>query len=178
VVRCFWHLIHLSDISKCDGISLDEFVILDSTELSTEYRFPWEEPTSLNFCLWKDAIHRLCSGTLMLPCRLGRFLHSPHLPCRWYMDEDATMLFRICDAAAVPSYDTYRRRTGLGTWHGVKYDWASLECGTYPGTHFASVTMCEATVAVVHSTAPFPVSHPTWQIVCKREWYPVGKYVS
>ncbi len=66
VVRCFRHLIHLSDISKCNGILLDEFMILDSTELSTEYRFPWEEPTSLDFCLWKDAIRRLCSGTLML----------------------------------------------------------------------------------------------------------------
>jgi hypothetical protein len=71
------------------------------------------------------------------------------------------MLFRISDATAVPSYDTYRRRTGLGTWHGVKYNWASLEYRTHPGTHFASVMMCEATVVVMHSTAPFLVPHPT-----------------
>jgi hypothetical protein len=71
------------------------------------------------------------------------------------------MLFRISDAAVVPSYDTYWRQMGLGTWHRVKYDSASLECGTHPGTHFASVMMSEATVAVVHSTAPFLVPHPT-----------------
>jgi hypothetical protein len=161
IICRFRNLLHLSNISKCDGISFDEFLVLDFTKLSTLYVFPWEKPTPLELCLWKDAIHRLCSGTLMLPFSLGRFMHHPHLPCSWYTDKDASVLFWILDDSAVSLYDIYHSQLGAGTWHRVRYDWVSLESSTHLGTHFASVTMCDATVAIVHSTAPFSVSVPS-----------------
>jgi hypothetical protein len=44
-VSLFWNLIHVSDIVQCDGYSLDEFVVLDSSEESVLHTSPHEEPT-------------------------------------------------------------------------------------------------------------------------------------
>ncbi len=74
-------LLYVSNISKCDRIMLNKFVILDMAETSIHYNFPCENPTHSDFCLWKDAIARLCSGSMNLPYTLGKFLHHPHLPC-------------------------------------------------------------------------------------------------
>jgi hypothetical protein len=67
IVRHFCNLFHLSDISKCDGVTLDEYVLTNQSELSTRHVFLWEEPTSDDQRLWKEAILRLCSGTSILP---------------------------------------------------------------------------------------------------------------
>ncbi len=40
IVRRYRNLIHVSDILKCDGQSLDEFIILDMSELSCAHTFP------------------------------------------------------------------------------------------------------------------------------------------
>jgi hypothetical protein len=61
IVHRFRNLLHLSDISKCDGITLDEFVISDMAEESAQHTFPREEPPPSDFTFWKEAIHLLCS---------------------------------------------------------------------------------------------------------------------
>jgi hypothetical protein len=71
IVRHFCDLLHLSDISKCNGITLDNFVTLDYAETSHSHVFPKEEPLASNFRLWCNVIHRLCSGTSTLPVPLG-----------------------------------------------------------------------------------------------------------
>ncbi len=78
IVRRYWNLLHLSDISKCDGKSLDTFVLSDMAETSVQYTFPQEEPASKDFTLWKEAINLLCSGSTILPV------------CTWYLSCSAT----------------------------------------------------------------------------------------
>ena len=56
VVRCYQNLLHVSDIVKCDGNTLDEFVLSDSIKTSVLYTFPREDPTTLDFKLWDEAV--------------------------------------------------------------------------------------------------------------------------
>jgi hypothetical protein len=84
VVWGYRNLLHVSDISKCDGITLNGFVILDMAETSIHHTFPCKAPTPSDFCLWKDAIACLCSCSMHLPYTLGKFLRNPHLPWPWY----------------------------------------------------------------------------------------------
>jgi hypothetical protein len=154
IVRRFRKILHLSDISKCDGTTLDDFVVLDQSELSSWYVFPQEEPTATDFRIWKDAVHHLCSGTTMLPTRLGLYIQPPHLPVSWYTTEDTKRLYRVGDNPATPSCCTYNIQQGCGSRHGSKYDWVSSKVGDHPGTHYASVVMYDAICAVMHSNTP------------------------
>jgi hypothetical protein len=80
IVCKFQNILHLSDISKCDGVTLNDSVISDRSERSSLHIFPQEYPTPMDFWIWKDAIYRLCSGTKTLPTVLGRYVCSPHTP--------------------------------------------------------------------------------------------------
>ena len=79
IVRRCRNLLHVSDIVLCDGDTLDEFVISDSTEVSVSHVFPHEEPTNADFRLWKDAIASLFSGSTTLPYALVRISSHGYL---------------------------------------------------------------------------------------------------
>ena len=72
VQRCR-NLIHISDIIKCDGKTLDEFITLDLIEVSEAHTFPREQPTKSDFRLWNKAMIKLCSGSTSLLYILGNF---------------------------------------------------------------------------------------------------------
>jgi hypothetical protein len=91
--RLFRNLLHVFDIVKYNGLTLDKFVISDSSETSVLYRFSHKDPTVADHKLWQEAINHLCGGTTQLPYWLGRFLHPPHLPCIWYTNDSASALF-------------------------------------------------------------------------------------
>ncbi len=51
VVWGYRNPLHVSDISKCDGITLNKFVILGMAETSIHHTFPRKQPTPSDFCL-------------------------------------------------------------------------------------------------------------------------------
>jgi hypothetical protein len=146
--------LHLSDESKGDSITLDNFVISSHTERSFLQVISHEEPTPTNFQIWKDAIQHLCSGTTALPTILGRYLCPPHPPCIWYLSADATRLFQIGNDPTCLSFCTYNVWQGRGTHHRSKYDWMSNKIEPHPGMHCASVLMFNAVCAIMHSKTP------------------------
>ena len=154
IVHKFHNILHLSDTSKCDGVTLDDFVISDHTERSSLHVFPQEDLTPTDFWIWKEAIHRLCSGTTTLPTVLGGCVCPPHTPCEWFVSVDALRLFWIGDDPTILSFCTYIVRQGRGTCHGSKYSWVSNKIGLHPGMHYASVLKFEATCAIMHSKTP------------------------
>jgi hypothetical protein len=151
IVRQFLNILHLSDISKYDGTTLDEFAVLDQSELSIWYVFPQEEPMATDLRIWKDAVRGLCSRTTMLLNQLGLYIHPPHLPVSWYTTEDTRQLYRVGDNPATPSCCTYNIRQDRGNRHGSKYDWASCKVGNHPVTHYASVVMYNEICAIMYS---------------------------
>jgi hypothetical protein len=106
VQRCR-NLIHVSDIIKCDGKTLDEFITSDLIEVSEAHTFPWEQPTKSDFRLWNKAMIKLCSGSTSLLYILGNFLRKPHLPWSWYTTAEADCLYRE-NLVSPPSHDIYR----------------------------------------------------------------------
>jgi hypothetical protein len=62
IVCRFCNLFNMSDIVKCDGHKIDEFIVSGSAKTSTSLVFPREEPMNADFWLWKEAIHQLFNG--------------------------------------------------------------------------------------------------------------------
>jgi hypothetical protein len=151
IVCRFCNLLHLSDISKCDGITLDNFVTLDYVETSHSHVFPKEEPLASDFRLWRDAIHRQCFGTSTLSVSLGQYIHPPHIACRWFTTADATMLYYHEDNSDNVSYIAYVKCDVQRTRHGHTYLQHSRKIGMHPGTHYASVTMLDSDCPILHS---------------------------
>jgi hypothetical protein len=154
-------LIHVLDIIKCDGKTLDEFITSDSIEVSEAHTFPWEQPTKSDFWLWNKAMIILCSGSTSSPYILGNFLRKPHLPWSWYTTAEADCLYRE-NLVSPPSHNIYRRRRrGVGTRYGKKYDWVRTEPGGHTGNFYASITMSNVTCAILHLTAKVPEELPS-----------------
>jgi hypothetical protein len=157
VMRKFRNLLHVSDIVKCNGHTINEFIISDSSELSVHHTFPLEDPTTSDFRLWKTAKERICDGTTNIPYTLGQFVREPHLPVRWYTTPGAGDLYRIDKDGATCKYDIYRCRIGnMETRNGVRFDWIGPRTGQHQGTHYTSITMQSETCAVMHSMTPRP----------------------
>ena len=159
IVRRYRNLFHLSDISKCDGKSLDTFVLSDMAETSEQYTFPREEPATMDFTLWNEAINLLCSGSIILPRALGAFPVPPHLPMEWHTDSNSSILYYTGGEDTTDSYQVYSPHDHRMTKRfGQKFDWSASVIVHHPGTHYASVLMISDSCAELHSTAPYPVA--------------------
>jgi hypothetical protein len=117
--------------------------------------FPHETPIALDLRLWREAVHRLCAGTSILPVALGSFLQPAHIACRWFTTTDATMLYQTRGDPDTPTYNVYEQREGPRTYHSSKFLLISSKVGVHPGTHYASVEMLGPTSTGMHSKAPF-----------------------
>ncbi len=168
IVRHYCNLLHLSDISKCDEVTVDEYFVSDCLEISALHVFPRKEHTPSDHRLWREAISWLCSGTTTLPTSLDPFVCFPHIHCQWFTNEEADTLYLVGDKSSPPRFDTYHRRSGCSTQYGRKYYWVSTESGTHAGTHFASVTMCRERVEILHSVAAFHLPPPILTIFLDR----------
>ena len=51
--------LHLSDIIKCDGISVEDGFMGDAIGTSHKHTFPLEKPTRAGFPLWDKAIRNI-----------------------------------------------------------------------------------------------------------------------
>ncbi len=119
--------------------------------------FSYEEPTVSNLRLWQEAIRLLCGGMIHLPYQLGRFLSQPHLPCEWFTNDTASMLFWVGHPSPTIVYNGYTRLEGLRTTRcGAWYTWSWRIEGIQPGTHYGRVRMESATSVVLHSWSPVP----------------------
>jgi hypothetical protein len=159
VVQRYQNLLHVSDIVKCDGHTINEFIISDFSELFTRHIFPQEEPSNSDVQLWKAAVKRLCSGSINIPYTLGAFVQELHLPWKWFTMGIASKLYRLSKNGdrEEGKYHIYRRHLGsVETRHGARFDWIGPELGLHEGTHKASVTMCSDTCAIMHSKTPRP----------------------
>jgi hypothetical protein len=143
IVHHYRNLFHLSDISKCDGVTLDEYIMSDCLEIFALHVFPCKEPTPSNHHLWREAISWLCLGTTTLPTSLGPFVRFPHIYCQWFTNEEAYMLYLVGDKSSPPRFDTYHRWSRRSTQYGRKYDWVSAESGTHAGIHLLALPCAE-----------------------------------
>ncbi len=159
IVQWYQNLLHVSDIVKCDGHTINKVVVSDFSKQSTRHIFPQEEPSNSDFQLWKAAIERLCSGSINIPYTLGAFVREPHLPWKWFTMGIASELYQLSKNrdGEEGKCDIYRRRTrSVETRHGARFDWIGPGLGLHEGTHYASVTMCSDTCTIMHSKTPRP----------------------
>ncbi len=87
------HFIHVPDMVKCNGWYIDPFSLSDKQIPSTRHIFSREEPSYVDFSLWRNAVSALCEGSTRLPYTRGPYLIHPHLEVCWYINADSSRLY-------------------------------------------------------------------------------------
>lgn len=152
-VRKFLNLLHLSDLTACDGSTIDQSVYLETAVKSQKRIFPRENPTSSDFKLWKDAIGSLTSGEGRITPPLGDYVVEPHLAMDWAVSEDKSVLHRKRDHFTEEMHDVFEPLgAGVRIRHGTRYVWTKSEQGVSGLTHYASVTHEGEDIVKLHST--------------------------
>ena len=103
-------LLHLSEMIKCNGVSVEEGFLGDAISMSRKYIFPLEKPTSADFTLWDEAVQNISSpGLILLPC-LGKYLQKGHLHSHWFLSEENIQLFLLEPSnVAKEKYDVHEK---------------------------------------------------------------------
>ena len=116
-------LLHLSDIIKCDGISVKDGFLVDAVGVSRKHIFPLEQPTRADFTLWDEAVRDISSAGLIISTRLGRYLRRGHSHSHWFLLEDKTRLIFLDPLDDIEGkYDAYEKRgSRYKTCHGKIY---------------------------------------------------------
>jgi len=63
VMKNFKNVFHLSDITCCDGRTIDGAVLTRERGRSAKHLFPYEKPRRSDFALWEEAIQAISSAT-------------------------------------------------------------------------------------------------------------------
>ena len=71
-------VLHVSDIVKCDGETIDKGWLGNSVVGESTHMFPLEKPTRADVRLWDEAIMRICLPTFKFTRVLGPYLRLGH----------------------------------------------------------------------------------------------------
>lgn len=95
-VRCYLHLLFLSDMSTADGKSIEsELLSLNAQPLSSKYSFPPEHPTRDDWLHWIEIWNKVLGRHHTLPRPLGDWLHSLHIQWWWFFDSSTDSIVEV-----------------------------------------------------------------------------------
>ena len=120
-------VLHVSDIVKCDGETIDKGLLGNSVGGESTHTFPLEKPTRADVRLWDEAITRIYLPTFKLAWALGPYLRLGHQYQHWSRSEDGLCLYYRDEGSPVEEYDGYLRDdNGHAIRHGQCYRWVGL----------------------------------------------------
>ena len=135
-------LLHLSDIIKCDGISVDDGFLGNAIGVSRKHNiFPLEKPTRTNFAPWGEAVRNTSLPSLIFPLRLDKYLREGHLYPHWFF-------IRGQNTALLPRLKQWGQRKVWSAWEGrirlsvSDSQWARISVMSY-GRRRASKSSCK-----------------------------------
>lgn len=91
-VRKFHKIYYISQLTLCDGKTIDPALLSATASHQSTMRFPRECPTPDDFTLWNATLRVLTSTTLTLPTKLGHFIRMPYTPTYWTTNPDHSQL--------------------------------------------------------------------------------------
>ena len=150
-VRHFYKVYFMSQITRCDGKTIDPAFITSRTTRASSMRLPIEQPTESDFVIWALGLRSLTGQTLQLPLPMGHFIREPYQDTLWRttantdyviqsLEEHHHRIYRPCPSEYhTQNHNTYRYHT---TCHQLP-----------PWTHYASVTQLSPMVISLHSLA-------------------------
>jgi len=99
------HVLHVSDLVKCDGVMIDKGLLGNSVGGESTHKFLLEKPTRADARLWDEAITRICIPTFKLTSALGQYLRLGHRYQHWFSSEDGLCLYYRHEGSPVEEYD-------------------------------------------------------------------------
>lgn len=95
-VRCYLHLLFLSDMSTADGNSIEsELLKVNAQPLPSKYSFPPEYPTREDWLYWAEIWNKALGRHQALPRPLGDWLHESHIQWRWFFDSSSDSIVEV-----------------------------------------------------------------------------------
>jgi hypothetical protein len=95
-VRVLQQLLFMSDILTATGSKIDIEALTRRSEGETRLalRWPNEQPTQLDFQLWKNALQMICLSKSRA-MTVGKFISAPHRIWQWAWDEEDSTLHKL-----------------------------------------------------------------------------------
>ena len=151
-------LLHISDILKCDGITIDRAILGDTKGGGSKHIFPRERPIRTDFRLWDEAVERLGGPAWKLVQGVGRYIRPVHRYQHWFVSEDRLKLWYRHEGGPIKVYDEYNKDArGHNARSGQQYTWAREVEDDPPQHVYASVAYEEGTQVVsLHSYCAIP----------------------
>jgi hypothetical protein len=97
------HVHPISCLVLVDGTTFHPFVYTKDSGSSSR-TWSYEEPTTSDFRLWKQALCEISCGCSRLPTPLSRFLGSPHIKNNWTCNNERD---RLCQCLQNGSFAIY-----------------------------------------------------------------------
>ncbi len=150
-VRHFYKVYFMSQITRCDGKTINPAFMTSRTIKASSMRFPIEQPTEGDFEIWTLGLKSLTSHTFQLPIPLGHFIKDPYQDTLWRttanndyviksLGRNHHNIYRPCPSVYhTRNHNTYR-------YHKTCHQ-------TPPWTHYASVSQLTPTMISLHSQA-------------------------
>ena len=77
-VRKAKKLLHISDIVKCDQVTIDRSILGDTVGGRSTHIFPQEMPTRADLRLWDEAVERLGGPVWRMVQGIDRYMRPVH----------------------------------------------------------------------------------------------------
>jgi len=162
VMKNYHNVLHLSDLTCCDGRTIDGTVLSRERGHSAKHRFPYEKPRRSDFALWEEAVQAVSSATWTLPSTLGAYLREPHRPMAWRCNATGTRVVMQHEKGGVLYEDVYlpSLEEGMQLRSGPRFRWVSSTRGDSGLPHYASVRHLDEMTVLLHSHVARPLPPP------------------
>ena len=150
-VRHFYKVYFMSQITRCDGKTINPAFITSRTTRASSMRLPIEQPTESDFVIWALGLRSLTGQTLQLPLPMGHFIREPYQDTLWRTTAKTDY---VIQSLGEHHHRIYRPcPSEYHTWNHNTYRYHKICHQLPPWTHYASVTQLSPMVISLHSLA-------------------------
>ena len=162
VVRHDLGVVHLSDILRCDGRSVDPLFLGDDTfpAPSDRHTFPLQQPTRKDYETWRTCIQTITSSSFTAPFALGPFIQEPHRDIPWRTTDALDIVYRRYEHDGRKYHDVLLLDVSASSPRRRIFRWTCTSYGLDPGTRYASVDAIDEMSVQLHSSAALPMTEP------------------
>ena len=156
-VRKHLGLLHVSDLTLCDGKTLCDGLFDQSRDERSQsnFQFPRERPSGKDFRVWKFFVLSLTSDGQTLTQPLGGYVEEPHIPNQWKYDPVRDALLHH-DIGSGQQYLYTKDAESRQLRSGQAYMRQDTGADAQSFTDYAAVVDVSADMVKLHSHTPCP----------------------
>jgi hypothetical protein len=150
-VRRFYKVYFMSQITRCDGKTINPAYTHSRTITASSMRFSTEQPTERDFEIWISGLKSVTSPTLHLSHPLGAFVTKPYQDVLWKTTPQQTEVIHSLGPEHHRVYKKNKPRYHTRNHNSYQYHKTCTQAP--PWTHYASVSWLNPSTISLHSWA-------------------------